>query len=95
MTAREWVGELRSQLHRDFRFRPQWIASWYAEELFKYGIKRAIGRNDAEPPSWRDLATRTAARRFDNSRPKSELGWTPVADRTAFLEAALPERNGG
>jgi predicted dehydrogenase/nucleoside-diphosphate-sugar epimerase len=92
LTAREWVGELRSALRRDFVFHPQSLARWYLEELFKYFVKLAIGRPNVRWPAWRDLATRGAARPFDNSRPKRELGWQPVAERGAFLAAALPPR---
>jgi len=53
-------------------------------------VKLAIGRAGVRAPSWRDLATRTAARGFDNERPKRELGWRPVADRATFLARALP-----
>jgi predicted dehydrogenase/nucleoside-diphosphate-sugar epimerase len=92
LTAREWVGALRDALRRDFAFHPQSIAGWYLEELAKYGVKLAIGRAGVRAPSWRDLATRGAARGFDNERPKRELGWRPVADRAAFLARALPPR---
>jgi nucleoside-diphosphate-sugar epimerase len=95
LTAREWISELRRALGRDFRFRVQRLPSWYGEELLKHAVKRAIGRRDAAKPSWRDLKSRSAARPFDNSRPKRELGWTPVADRAAFLAAALPQKPPG
>src|SRR6185369_7314885 len=90
LTAREWVDALRTTLRRDFAFHPQSILYWYLEELVKYGVKLAIGRAGVRAPSWRDLATRTAARGFDNERPKRELGWRPVADRATFLSRALP-----
>ena len=89
LTAREWVDELCRRLGRDFRFHGQWIATWVLEESFKHVVKLLIGRRDARRTTWRDLATRAAPRGFDNSRPKRELGWTPVADRAAFLDAAL------
>jgi len=90
LTAREWVDALRTSLRRDFAFHPQSVLYWYLEELAKYGVKLAIGRAGVRAPSWRDLATRTAARGFDNERPKRELGWRPVADRATFLSRALP-----
>jgi nucleoside-diphosphate-sugar epimerase len=90
LTAREWVGELGRALGRDFTFHPQSLVRWYFEEIVKYGVKVAIRRPNLRWPSWRDLATRGAARPFDNGRPKRELGWQPVADRAAFLAAALP-----
>lgn len=90
LTAREWVELLRAQLHRDFRFHPESITRWYLEEFLKYAVKKAIRKPGAEPPSWRDLATRAAARGFDNARPKAELGWQPIAERAAFLAATLP-----
>jgi len=90
LTAREWVAKVGERLGRDFVFHPQAIASWYLEELFKYAVKKAIRKPGAEPPSWTDFATRAAARRFDNARPKRELGWRPVADRAEFLARALP-----
>ncbi|MSP15158.1 MAG: NAD-dependent epimerase/dehydratase family protein [Myxococcales bacterium] len=90
LTARDWVAQLRERLGRDFVFHPQAIWSWFAEEYFKYAVKKAIRKPGAQPPSWTDLATRAAARRFDNSRPKQELGWQPVADRAQFMARALP-----
>jgi predicted dehydrogenase/nucleoside-diphosphate-sugar epimerase len=90
LTAREWVDALRTTLRRDFAFHPQSVLYWYLEELAKYGVKLAIGRAGVRAPSWRDLATRTASRGFDNERPKRELGWRPVADRATFLSRALP-----
>ncbi len=90
LTAREWVELLRNRLHRDFQFHPESITRWYLEELFKYAVKLAIRKPGAEAPSFRDLATRSAARPFDNTAPKRELGWQPIADRAAFLAATLP-----
>lgn len=92
LTAREWVSELRRALGRPFTFHSQSIARWWLEELVKYAVKVAIGRRDAHCTSLRDLASRGAARPFDNGLPKRELGWKPVADRAAFLAAALPPR---
>lgn len=90
LTAREWVEQLRATLGRDFTFHPQAIASWFAEEWFKYAVKKAIRKPGAEAPSYVDFATRAAARRFDNEQPKRELGWRPEAVRSAFLARALP-----
>ena len=90
LTARDWVALLRDRLGRDFVFHPQSITSWYLEELFKYAVKRAIRKPGATAPSFTDLATRAVPRRFDNARPKQELGWRPVAERARFLAAALP-----
>ena len=92
LSAREWIEELRRATGRPFVFHPQSTARWWLEEIFKYLVKVAIGRRDAGRTSWRDLASRGAARPFDNALPKSELGWKPVADRAAFLLAALPPR---
>jgi nucleoside-diphosphate-sugar epimerase/predicted dehydrogenase len=90
LSAREWVEELRRALGRDFVFHPQSTARWWLEELVKYFVKVAIGRRDARCTRWRDLASRGAARPFDNARAKLDLGWKPVSDRAAFLKAALP-----
>jgi nucleoside-diphosphate-sugar epimerase/predicted dehydrogenase len=95
LTAREWVEQLRLHLGRDFTFHPQAIASWFAEEWFKYAVKKAIRKPGATAPSFVDFATRAAARRFDNERPKRELGWRPVATRGEFLSRALPPARGG
>jgi nucleoside-diphosphate-sugar epimerase/predicted dehydrogenase len=95
LTGRQWVAALRARLGRPFTFHGEWIAAWFGEELFKYLVKVATRRPGAEPPSWRDLVTRTATRGFDGSRPKRELGWTPVADRERFLELALPSSTNG
>ena len=89
MTAREWVETLRRRCGRDFQFHGQPLWWFQTIEIFKWLVKVAIRRPNVTFPSYRDLKTRALVRRFDNSLPKKELGWEPVADVQKFIELAI------
>lgn len=89
LTARDYITELGRALERPLVFHPQSPAKLFVLELGKWVIKRAIGRRDAPRPSYRDFLSRGLAARFDCRDAKSALSWSPVADRPAFIKAAI------
>jgi hypothetical protein len=79
MSAREY-------LERPLRFHPQSPAWLWAEDMGKWVIKRATGR-DVPAPSKRDFVSRGLRAEFDCSGAKQALGWQPEAGRAFAIHA--------
>ena len=89
MNAREYIDEVGTAMNRPLKFHPQAVWSLWAEELFKWMVKRVIGRS-VPVPAYRDIKSRGMNARFDCSDAKKDLGWQPVSDRRLFLERGIP-----
>jgi len=87
-TAREYIGDLARALERPLRFHPKSPYALYCEEIGKWIIKRATGR-DVPPPSLRDLLSRGLKAEFDCADVIRDFGWKPVNDRDTFLNRAI------
>ena len=58
----------------------------------KYTLKtKVLGRRGLERPSLRDWKSRAHLSPFDNTKPKTMLGWAPEQNRDAFVRAAIAE----
>lgn len=88
LSARDYTAELGRALGRPLRYRPQSLVKQQAIELFKWLVKRATGRAEP-PPSMADLRSRGLVAPFDTGDIKADLGWTPEADRDAFIARAI------
>jgi len=93
LNAREYTRELGYATGRPLAYHPS--ATWMlqAEELLKWGIKRAAGRKVAVP-SYADLKSRGLVSQFDCSTEKKLLGWQPESDRDRFLQQAFATHDG-
>ena len=93
LTGRDYFDAIHARLGARLRVRSgNLIAMWMADAV-KYGLKRhALGRKAALRASLADWRSRGHFARFDNSLPKQVLGWSPEADREAFLDRALDSR---
>jgi len=87
-TARQYICDLAKALERPLRFHPKSPYALYCEEMGKWVIKRATGR-DVPPPSLRDLMSRGLAAEFDCSDVERDFGWRPVRDEDTFLNRAI------
>jgi predicted dehydrogenase/nucleoside-diphosphate-sugar epimerase len=66
----------------------------YAADSFKHLLKtRVLGRQGLTRPSLADWQSRAHLSPFDNQKAKSDLNWTPVADRAGFIREAISEAN--
>ena len=88
LTAREYTRELGYATGRPLEFHPSPTWQLQAEELLKWGIKRAAGRK-APLPAYADLKSRGLVAQFDCSAEKELLQWRPEADRDRFLKKAF------
>ncbi len=89
LTARETVAELRKASGRALQFHPRSLVLSQTMEVGKWLVKQAGRRKDAVYPSFRDLASRSLARRLACDLARDVLGWKPVEDRNRFLEVAV------
>ncbi len=88
LTAREYIRELAEAMQRPLRFHPQSVLKLFLIEMQKWLIKTAVGRS-VPLPSMRDLRSRGLNAQFDCTDAKRDLGWSPVADRAAFIARAI------
>jgi predicted dehydrogenase/nucleoside-diphosphate-sugar epimerase len=89
LSAAEYVDILRAESRRDVRLHRQSLPGWWLIDVFKWAVKAAARKPENAFPSWRDLATRSLAARFDCGLAKELLGWKPVADREEFIERGI------
>lgn len=89
LTAREVVAELARCTGRDLRFHPRPLLASQAMEIGKWVVKKVGRRPGALFPSYRDLKSRSLAPPFRCETAREVLGWTPVEEREAFLDAAV------
>jgi hypothetical protein len=94
LSAREYIHCLRELTGRDFRVYPQSTTYWALLELSKWLVKWVARKPGNSRLTWRELAYRTGAARFDCSGVQQQLDWHPESDRQAFIDrgirAALP-----
>ena len=88
LSARQVVAELRAATGRDLHFHPRSLESSQLMEVGKWLVKRAGGRQ-VEFPSYRDLKARALSPRFRCELARDVLGWEPVENREAFLDACV------
>ncbi|MCA8979026.1 MAG: NAD-dependent epimerase/dehydratase family protein, partial [Planctomycetes bacterium] len=88
LSAKQVVDELRAATGRDLHFHPRSLELSQLMEIGKWMVKRAGGRR-VEFPSYRDLKARALAPRFRSNLAREVLGWQPVEEREAFLDACV------
>lgn len=88
LSARDYVSELAKALRRPLQFHPSNPIGLWLLELTKWSVKALTGRK-GRPTSLRDIRSRGMEAQFDCSDAKQVLGWSPVADRTHFIERAI------
>lgn len=90
LTARDYFEAIHARANVRIRVSTGHLTGLWAADGVKYALKRhGLGRRDAQRPSLADWRSRAHLARFDNSHPKTLLGWQPTADRAAFLDAAI------
>jgi hypothetical protein len=70
------------------RYHPQSPTWLWLEDMAKWVVKRATGRN-VPMPTKRDFLSRGLSARFDCSDAIRDLGWRPNADPVAFEDRAI------
>ena len=89
LSADEYLAHLRKSSGRDFRLIKQSVSFWTGLELFKWTVKAAARKPENVRLTWREVAYRTGAAKFDNRIAKKILGWSPESDKDRLAERGL------
>jgi predicted dehydrogenase/nucleoside-diphosphate-sugar epimerase len=66
---------------------PPW--KFYAADLAKWTVKQLVRHPDQRRPSYRDWETRTQKARYDCTKARNLLNWTPVCDRAELIRRGI------
>ena len=88
LSGHQVVDALREATGRALHFHPRRLWVSQVAEIGKWLIKRA-GRRKAPFPPYRDLKSRALGTQFASNVARDQLGWKPVEEREAFLDAAV------
>ena len=90
LTGRDYFDAIHTRLGARTRVSSGSLQGMWLADAVKYRLKRhVLHRADAAHPSLADWKSRGHLAQFDNSGAKTVLGWTPEADRIAFLDRAI------
>ncbi len=93
-SARDYFDAIHAVWGARIKVAPGHMLAFWAGDQVKYLLKKyALRKPDLIRPSLADWKSRAHYARFDNSRPKRLLNWTPEQDRTAFTRRAVAEVN--
>ena len=90
LSARDYFDEISRAY--GVRMNNQPVPTWrfFAVDTGKYYLKRYLaGKKHITKPALRDWQSREQNARYDNSKSKSKLGWTPETDRDAFIRRGI------
>jgi nucleoside-diphosphate-sugar epimerase len=89
LSAKEYITELERCLHArlDMHATPIW--KFYMTDMAKWCVKCLVRHPDRKLPSYRDWESRTQRARFDCTKAKQLLNWSPTTDRSRILEEAI------
>jgi predicted dehydrogenase/nucleoside-diphosphate-sugar epimerase len=88
LTARDYIAILAKALQRPLQYHPQTPRRLWLEDMGKWTVKKAAGRN-APKPELRDFQSRGMEAKFDCRDVAADLAWRPVADRDEFIANAI------
>lgn len=89
LSAREYVAELEKAAGIRLQVRPTAMVRYYLGDLVKYAAKVLVRHPGRFRPSYRDWQGRTQNARFDCSKAKRILGWTPASDREELIDKGI------
>mgnify|MGYP005850543557 CR=1 FL=1 len=93
-SARSYFNAIHMRLGARLRVSSGNLTALWVSDAVKSVLKtHALRRQGVIRASLRDWQSRAHYARFDNGKPKALLGWTPVAEREAFLQAAVDRAN--
>ena len=67
------------------------IWKFYANDVAKWLVKRAIRHPDRRRPSFRDWESRTQRAHFDCSKARRVLSWDPTGARDEMIRRGIQE----
>lgn len=89
ITAFDYLDSLEKHAGVSFQKIP--VAPWkfYMTDMVKWVVKQLVRHPDRRRPSYRDWETRTQRARFDCSKAKRMLNWTPASNRAEIIRRGI------
>ena len=91
LTALDYLAALEDYASVSFQKYPTSPWKFYAADLAKWVVKKMVRHPDQRKPSYRDWETRTQRARFDCTKARDMLGWTPVSSRDELVRRGIHE----
>jgi predicted dehydrogenase/nucleoside-diphosphate-sugar epimerase len=91
LTGREYIAELERSLgvKLDTLRTPIW--KFYMTDMAKWCVKCVVRHPDRKLPSYRDWESRTQRARFDCTKAKQRLNWSPTTDRRRVIREGIEQ----
>ncbi len=89
LTALDYLEALESYGRVSFQKFPTPPWKFYAADLAKWLVKQAVRHPDRRRPSYRDWESRTQRARFDCTKARNLLNWTPVCNRDELIRRGI------
>ncbi|MCR9126519.1 MAG: NAD-dependent epimerase/dehydratase family protein [Rhodobacteraceae bacterium] len=94
MSARDYFAAIHHRLGARLKVTPGSLMMLFladsVKHVLKVGLLRRKGLSRASLKDWKSRAHYT---RFDNAKPKADLGWAPETDRGKLIEGAIGDAN--
>lgn len=91
ITAREYLAAMDRAAGVEFRKIPTPPWRFFAADLLKWVVKRAIRHPDRRRPSLRDWESRTHSARYDCSKARTRLAWEPTDAPAEVIRRGIEE----
>ena len=92
MSARGYFGAIHTALGAKIKVSSGQLWMLYGADAAKFFLKtKVLRRKGLSRPSLRDWKSRAHFSPFDNTKAKEMLGWTPEADKDAFIKGAITD----
>jgi nucleoside-diphosphate-sugar epimerase len=85
LTALDYLGALESHARVLFQKFPTPPWKFFAVDLMKWMVKKAVRHPDERRPSYRDWESRTQRAHYDCTKAREVLHWEPTCDRNAII----------
>jgi nucleoside-diphosphate-sugar epimerase len=91
VSARDYLNSMEQCAGVSFQKLPVPPWRFYVVDLGKWMVKRLVRHPDQRRPSYRDWETRTQCARYDCTKARRLLNWSPVSDRDEFVRLGIQD----
>lgn len=94
MSGRDYFAAIHDRMGAKLNVSSSWLHVLFAADAVKHVMKvHLLRRKGLTRASLKDWQSRAHFTPFDNTKPKSELGWAPETDRQKLIEGAITQAN--
>lgn len=90
LSAQDYFSEISTGYGVKMRAIPTPTWRFFLVDMVKYGAKKILARRkNLTKPTLRDWKSRSQVSPYDNTKPKTFLGWEPEPDKRSFIEKGI------